>query len=171
MKIDLSAFLEKDISSLPLSGKLELGKTNFNGRNINFIEPVTYEGEIYRVADDKYIHLDISYLYEESCGRCLEDFRKNGKAKLTGKMTSDREEIENNEEEEFVYFKDIDNIDLSKDIKGMILLSLPMKPLCSEECAGLCQVCGIDLNKDSCQCVVDKVDPRLAALKDFVPED
>ena len=43
-------------------------------------------------------------------------------------------------------------------------LSLPMKPLCREDCQGLCPQCGQDLNEGRCGCVRERVDPRWAAL-------
>jgi uncharacterized protein len=46
-------------------------------------------------------------------------------------------------------------------------LSLPMKPLCSEDCQGLCPVCGTNLNRDTCDCRRDWDDPRFAALKNL----
>jgi uncharacterized protein len=46
-------------------------------------------------------------------------------------------------------------------------LSLPMKPLCSEDCKGLCPVCGTNLNRDTCNCRRDWDDPRFAALKNL----
>lgn len=47
------------------------------------------------------------------------------------------------------------------------ILSLPIKPLCSNNCKGLCYRCGKDLNKDQCNCIQTKDDPRLAALKNI----
>ncbi len=171
MKIDLMDFMEEEASSLGLSGELELENARFNGRDLSFVEPIVYEGEIYKVDREFYIHLNIDYSYQESCGRCLNNFTEKNHTKLTAKLTDSMEEIEENEETNFVYYDDISNIDLSKDIRDMILLSLPMTPICSESCKGLCQVCGIDLNKEDCDCEVDRVDPRLAILKDFVPEE
>lgn len=43
-------------------------------------------------------------------------------------------------------------------------LALPVKPLCNESCKGLCPVCGINRNKESCSCEKEKLDPRMAAL-------
>ena len=45
------------------------------------------------------------------------------------------------------------------------VLALPMKPLCSENCKGLCPSCGTNLNKASCECAPVWKDPRLAALE------
>jgi uncharacterized protein len=56
-------------------------------------------------------------------------------------------------------------IDLRQLIREQILLVLPMKPLCRESCAGLCPVCGTNLNTDSCECSQEWEDPRLAPLK------
>jgi uncharacterized protein len=56
-------------------------------------------------------------------------------------------------------------IDLGQLVREQILLLLPMKPLCKESCAGLCPVCGTNLNTGSCACSPEWDDPRLAPLK------
>jgi uncharacterized protein len=55
-------------------------------------------------------------------------------------------------------------LDLREAIRQNALLALPMKPLCREDCAGLCQQCGKDLNEGSCDCIKEAVDPRWAKL-------
>lgn len=58
---------------------------------------------------------------------------------------------------------------LELDAGGMLweefLLALPVKPLCSEECKGLCPDCGQDLNQGPCKCSGEEPDPRMAALR------
>jgi uncharacterized protein len=56
-------------------------------------------------------------------------------------------------------------IDLRELVREQIYLLLPMKPLCKEACAGLCPVCGTNLNTGSCDCPREWEDPRLAPLK------
>jgi len=56
-------------------------------------------------------------------------------------------------------------IDLTEAIQEHILLSLPLRPLCREECKGLCPRCGGDLNKGGCGCGAQALDPRLAVLE------
>ncbi len=46
-------------------------------------------------------------------------------------------------------------------------LSLPVKPLCSEECKGVCPGCGKDLNTESCECSGDEGDERLAVFRNL----
>jgi uncharacterized protein len=60
-----------------------------------------------------------------------------------------------------------DEIDLSELLRESLLLELPMRPLCSDDCVGLCSVCGKNLNQGPCGCVHDDVDPRWAVLKDL----
>jgi uncharacterized protein len=56
-------------------------------------------------------------------------------------------------------------IDLDPILREQLLLALPMNALCSEECKGLCGMCGQNLNDRACDCDRHPVDPRLAVLK------
>ncbi len=64
---------------------------------------------------------------------------------------------------------DGEEIDLSDVIYEQIVLSFPMKPLCREECAGLCPQCGADRNAESCRCSDVHSDPRWDALRGLKP--
>ncbi len=55
-------------------------------------------------------------------------------------------------------------LDLAEAIRQYTLLAVPMKPLCREECAGLCQNCGKNLNQGPCDCPAQDVDPRWSKL-------
>jgi len=55
-------------------------------------------------------------------------------------------------------------LDLTEAIRQYIITAMPMKPLCKEDCAGLCAVCGKDLNKVKCSCTQEEIDPRWAEL-------
>ena len=70
------------------------------------------------------------------------------------------------EELEISYYQG-DFIDLTPIICEQIILQIPIKPLCSEECKGLCPHCGINMNVASCSCHLEFVDPRLAVLKNI----
>ncbi|MFN2389063.1 MAG: DUF177 domain-containing protein [Actinomycetota bacterium] len=56
-------------------------------------------------------------------------------------------------------------IDLEPMLRDGIVLSLPLKPLCRDDCAGLCASCGIDLNQGACTCTQVTTDPRWAPLE------
>ena len=69
--------------------------------------------------------------------------------------------------EDFVLLKDF-QLPLDELVTTDLLLSLPMKSLCREDCRGLCPQCGHNLNNGECGCRQETVDPRLAALKDLL---
>ena len=64
-----------------------------------------------------------------------------------------------------------DSIDLDELVREQILLALPTRHLCREDCKGLCQKCGADLNAGDCSCEQGETDPRWAALADFKRRD
>jgi uncharacterized protein len=55
-------------------------------------------------------------------------------------------------------------LDLTEAIRQYKVMALPMKPLCREECAGICPTCGKNLNEGPCDCPSDEADPRWAEL-------
>ncbi|MDD5126521.1 MAG: DUF177 domain-containing protein [Dehalococcoidales bacterium] len=57
-------------------------------------------------------------------------------------------------------------IDVDEAIRQYVVMALPMKPLCKENCAGLCQSCGQNLNKGDCKCPPETTDPRWAKLSE-----
>jgi len=63
---------------------------------------------------------------------------------------------------------DGDNIlDLTEAISQYTLMVIPMKPLCREDCAGLCPTCGVNLNNESCDCPAKPSDSRWSKLTQF----
>jgi uncharacterized protein len=63
-----------------------------------------------------------------------------------------------------------DAVDLDELVREQILLALPSRHLCREDCKGLCQKCGANLNAGHCSCEQGETDPRWAALADFKKE-
>ncbi len=62
------------------------------------------------------------------------------------------------------FYKD-ETLDLGELMREQFYLVLPMKPLCRPDCKGLCPVCGINRNRETCTCQTEWTDPRLDALK------
>lgn len=60
---------------------------------------------------------------------------------------------------------DGETIDLSEGLRQNLLLALPMKVVCREDCRGLCSRCGRNLNEGECGCRVEEIDPRLLTLR------
>ncbi|MDP7525602.1 MAG: DUF177 domain-containing protein [Dehalococcoidales bacterium] len=62
-------------------------------------------------------------------------------------------------------------IDLTEAIRQYGLLAFPMKPLCRQDCAGLCPTCGVNLNHAQCDCPPVAKDHRWAELSKLVLTD
>ncbi len=62
-------------------------------------------------------------------------------------------------------------IDLAPLVRELSLLEVPIQPICREDCLGLCQECGQNLNEGDCGCADEALDPRLAALKELLDRE
>jgi len=62
------------------------------------------------------------------------------------------------------------NIDLKEIVLEQLNLTLPMKPLCSEDCQGICPICGRVIKDGECSCMTNDSDPRLKKLKIFMKD-
>jgi uncharacterized protein len=109
---------------------------------------------------------------ELPCSRCLEPFTWPVDAAFdlrylpqTVNTAPDEREIQ--EDDLSTAFYENDEIDLGQLMREQFLLSLPMKPLCSDACHGLCPECGTNLNRGSCECKRTWDDPRFAALREI----
>jgi uncharacterized protein len=100
------------------------------------------------------------------CDRCLDDFQRqlNGKYSMVY-IQGDRTTAEIKDEEIQVLSADTNYIDLDEEVRQCVLLAIPQKLLCREECKGLCSACGINKNIADCDCDNNVVDSRWDALK------
>jgi uncharacterized protein len=61
-------------------------------------------------------------------------------------------------------------LDLSDPVREQIVLSTPMRPLCRQDCKGLCAECGANRNEEVCPCQKEEIDPRLAVLQGLLSD-
>jgi DUF177 domain-containing protein len=140
------------------------------------VSPVSVEFDIHK--DKQTFRLDgrVKATLELPCSRCLEPFRweVDEPFELTYEprpAASAEGEREIEDADFSAAFYDNDEIDLEQLVRERFEMSLPMKPLCREDCKGLCPVCGTNWNRGSCTCTTDWEDPRMAALKALHPTE
>ncbi len=103
------------------------------------------------------------------CSRCLKEVscfvETVFKDEYNPAEEIEREEVQHLTEKklDLSYYSN-DELDIAELINEQILLAVPMKPLCSSGCSGICMKCGADLNNDPCGCTTVQMDPRLAPL-------
>ena len=134
------------------------------------VAPVHLGFDIYKDKDKFRLVGDVRTELELSCSRCLEPFRFPVQAAFDQRylpqpdVAADEESEVAEEDLETSFYRD-EQIDLNELLREQFYLALPMKPLCREQCKGLCPQCGTNLNTGTCDCGPVWEDPRLAALK------
>jgi uncharacterized protein len=104
------------------------------------------------------------------CSRCLEPFPFQAQDRFqlyceTAAHDQRGEEHELADDELDVTYLEEGRINTDHLLRENILLSLPVQPLCHEDCRGLCPRCGANLNQGACNCTEARVDPRLQVLR------
>lgn len=136
------------------------------------VEPVSLASDIFKDKEQFRLAGDVKTVLELPCSRCLEPFRSPVDAHFDLRYqprshNAGEGEREIEEDDLTTAFYENDEIDLGQLMQEQFYLSLPMKPLCREDCRGLCPVCGKNLNRETCDCRRDWEDPRFAALREL----
>ncbi|HLB00500.1 MAG TPA: DUF177 domain-containing protein [Bacteroidota bacterium] len=119
----------------------------------NFHPPVSVDVRLEKTARQIVIRTKISATGEFPCDRCLNVFNQDIAAGYAMVYAFDEQDAAAYPPEEVrIVPHDVSVIDLAADVREMILLSVPLKLVCREECRGLCSSCGSDLNTTTCHC-------------------
>ena len=138
--------------------------------HFSFAAPTTVSLKISRSGKNVFIHgtLDTSLLL--ACTKCAEDFVYPLREAITytltpwvGTMKRHAETELTSEDLEFSFY-DGEDIDLGQIVKEQIFLSVPAYPRCTHSCKGLCPVCGMNLNVDTCRCSQRKEHSTFSAI-------
>ena len=144
--------------------------------DVVFAAPIATQLRAFRVDDMVEVEGTVTTLVRFDCSRCLKDFAQP--LAIDFALTYVRElpavsDEESGEDLELAA-EDLglellpgDEIDLHGVIQEQVLLALPLQPLCTDTCRGLCPHCGADLNVETCSCAGDGFGGKFAALKDW----
>jgi uncharacterized protein len=143
---------------------LELEEVRFEG-------PVTADLRLANAVTRLLVHGTFSGNVRLACSRCAEDFNLPLSAEIDEEfLPASSPEVKADEDVWSalnVYDDDDEEIDLTEILRQNALASLPIQPLCSEDCKGLCATCGENLNRRQCGCVQQEIDPRWQPLLDI----
>jgi uncharacterized protein len=123
-------------------------------------QPLYVEAVLERVPDGVVVQGTVRGFYSAQCSRCLRPVHREI-------VTAVRELFEREPLEGQTYPLEGEEIDLELPVRDALLLDLPTAPLCREDCAGLCPVCGNDQNQAPCSCDLTVPDPRWDALREL----
>ncbi len=161
--------------------KILLSEITDEGLDLNFEEvpssetlklrsPARVSLHIDKIGPEVFARGNVGTSVELQCGRCLRSFVRDMDLNINvvyhpveELKGEDKHEIRDDELDMGFYRGD--ELDVTDIVAEQLLLNIPMKPLCSDSCKGICPVCGADLNTGSCSCERKETDPRLEILK------
>ena len=133
------------------------------------VSPARIGGEVSRLEGGYSLSARLDWEGRLECSRCLApyDFANEEEFSLLlyPRKQVSKAELSLAREDLDAYFYEDPTVPIAPIVEERIQMAIPMKPLCSEECRGLCARCGADLNVSKCNCVVEFIDPRWTALE------
>ncbi len=153
------------VSDIPITGKHYSFDFESDAidiiENYKYLEPVHFEGDIYKSSNDVRVIGRATVCLEVECARCLKVFGLPIDAKFEVFYRPYPSHTPKEAEVPFgelgtLYYRD-NEINLGEAVRDTIILEIPMRSLCNEDCKGLCPHCGINLNFEKCDCKEEKV--------------
>ena len=134
----------------------------------------------YPVTDSSDVHVKINYMengnlqiegtckltVEIPCDRCLEDVEVKVTLDFKHKIDTESDAYDQSEDLDENNYIDGYSLDVEQLVYNELLVGWPTKILCSEDCKGICNVCGQNLNKGTCNCEDTGLDPRMSVIRD-----
>ncbi len=165
--IDVSDILKQKGSSKEFRGSQPLEDITYQGERIGLLGPVDVAGRITNTGKLLVLDADAVAKVSLQCSKCTKRYEKELKFNFTVRLSKIGDP-----EDPDVFLYEGEEVELKDIILEFLLLELPMRGQCREDCKGLCPYCGCDLNVEQCQCQEKveyqeehAVDPRLLALK------
>lgn len=139
---------------------------------VSLTQPATVSGTVRLSGHEVLVEGHVDTRAQVECDRCLKPVELPVNADfaleyITGADYESSSAAALSEEELSVSVFDGQAIDVDEIVKEQVLLAIPARTLCREDCKGICPECGNDRNTGECNCTPNEIDPRWAALKDF----
>lgn len=169
-----SGHLNKRVLKLNVGFLLSDGPGNSKDVQLDITDPVKVADDLIvnsvmgklRLSRNKEGILAQSELHvgvDRQCSRCVDEFEDDIVVRVEELYAHPRPMADT----EFYIGQDA-QLDLAPLLRAEVLIELTHKRLCHPDCKGLCPVCGVNLNHESCDCDTDFIDPRLAKLKELL---
>jgi len=170
-----------EVEELTAAGRLfeqtyDAGEVDLEEEGARLVSEASVRGTATRKGQEVRLRGEIRTEVELLCDRCLAPQRAPLAVEFDTSFVPQEVEAVKSENVELqaadlvVSAYEGDAVDLDELVREQILLALPSRHLCREDCKGLCQKCGAELNAGGCACEQGETDPRWAALADLKDE-
>lgn len=146
-------------------------EADFSEYSINqqkpFRTPVRIEGAVTNENDVLYLSGQMKCILHWTCDRCMDEFDRESTLSLRLILVEQNEE---NDDDDDMIVLNSPQVDLDEIFLSQLVLETPYRILCKDDCKGLCDGCGKNLNYETCICKKE-IDPRLAPLMNLLKKD
>ena len=138
---------------------------------VSFPSPMKVKGDITNTAGYMSMYLEAELDYEAKCARCLKNV--NGSFAFDLEKTVAPKEVladlDEDRQDDYAIIED-GFLDVDMYVREQLEMEFPLRFLCHDDCKGLCQRCGKNLNEGECDCAKKEIDPRMAPLQKLLDE-
>lgn len=161
MIIDLSEIIKDYGGVMNVSTSIEMNDPEFLGESFVFQKPLSINGTIQNNTKSLELKAKAEGEMMVHCARCNKPFVVPVKFHIHEIIVGEESELEDDE----TIVVSGEKLDISDIVLNNFLTNIPGRYLCQEDCKGLCQKCGTDLNEGICSCSDEEIDPRWADLQ------
>jgi uncharacterized protein len=135
----------------------------------NFQASITVDASLEKTKRQLYLRASVSTKAQFQCDRCSNDFELPIQTSYSICYAYDEtDSTELPDDELRVVHLGTPYLHLADDVRDCIMLAVPMKLVCKDECKGLCPHCGVDMNYESCSCAEETTDSRFEVLRTLI---
>ena len=158
MILDVKRIINTPGGRIPFEFSEDFSDVDFGGV-CPAVRPVLVVGQVRNIAGMLRLQMELTTTLSSVCDRCGTPFNQEFRQSYECMLAEELEDEENDE----ILLLESDTVDLSELARETLILNMPTKTLCREDCRGLCSGCGVDLNFESCRCKKE-IDPRFKSL-------
>jgi uncharacterized protein len=159
--LDLSRLGE---GTTTLTERMDIGEFEVSWPGLRFRRELEVTVVVVRSGHDLDITIRFAGERQGDCDRCLKPYEHpfTGELRALGRKGGAAHPLAG---QDGVVFHDGRHLDLTGELRQAVLIDIPIRTLCMEECRGLCPICGADRNLVPCDCAVEAIDPRWDVLR------
>lgn len=163
MRVNVSDIVKTEGAGIDIHFSDDLPELREYDTSVEFKPSFEFTGRIVNLGGLLRLSGELHFEFSANCLRCLK------RVETVTDIEVDESFVEASRAEEAdAYAFEGNVVDIDKPLADNIILALPMKIICSEDCKGLCKTCGTNLNIKNCDCDEREiVDPRMEILKDY----
>ena len=164
MILDLSPVINFEGKKIDFDAKLDF--LDCGDLGFSFQKPAKVSGSVLNIGGSLELSAKVCAELIFECDRCCDEFAEEFECSFTEVLKKELGTDSDDKNPDAIYFEG-NSVELDDIVLNNILVELPLKHLCKDDCKGLCTECGQNLNHGECGCDIRSTDPRFDVLDKF----